>query len=47
MSDSGSYLGTSEFVFLVKFIIAVKYRFLGLIERVARMGKKISYKEEF
>jgi hypothetical protein len=33
-------------VFLVKFIIAVKYRFLGLAEHVARMGKKINCKEE-
>jgi hypothetical protein len=31
----------------MKFMTAVKYRFLGLAEHVARMGKKISYKEEF
>jgi hypothetical protein len=31
----------------MKFVIAVKYRFLGLAEHVASMRKKISYKEEF
>jgi hypothetical protein len=30
----------------MKFIIALKYRFSGLAEHVARMGMKINYKEE-
>jgi hypothetical protein len=34
-------------MFFIKFIIAVKYRFLRLAEHVAYTGKKINYKEEF
>jgi len=33
-------------VLLVKLIIAVKHRFVGLTEHVARIGKKINYEEE-